>query len=415
MKFRSFLYCFLLIFQFISYTSINKRTNEVQKIGAWGPVNIKAKGGTDAYFLINKKNPGNQIDLLNNKNNGTLNLYPTFPLTIGDTYQLLDSHNETVLDNLQIQKPCLIYLNDPNGQPEIWKKCADNIPIQITKTGGKVQDYTASWSGDKIFFTAAHNSNSLDIWQIKSDGSEPNKIFECSDSKCSDLAYSPLTDTLAFVRTGDKQQIELLNLIDKSISNIQNSASDLNFSPNGQYLSFLNISSNELTIINLANMTRVTQPSGAGLVGEWSRDSHSILFGQLNYWGGIPDISIYKLEIDSGILTLLFSSQNQELEFWQPAFTGDQGIYLVAVRQSNSGSGKQLWLLNREGSVVKQITSDPLYHYSNPRWNSDYSELVFQRYPITTSTGLPQIITWNKAKDTFLISGTNATNPIWLP
>jgi hypothetical protein len=415
MRLKFIHYYLLLLILLISCTPITKVPIENQEIGAWGPIIYKTKATPDTYFLVEKELAGKKIEVKNINDNENFNLYPSVPLAIGDTYQLINSKNITVVDNIYVRKPCLIYLSDPNGRSEIWKKCADSNPEQITKTGGNVQNFTASWLGDKIFFTETHENNSIDIWKINPDGSEANNIYSCMDSGCTDLEYSPLTGKLAFIQTNNIQQIKVLNLKDLAITNIEDSASDLNLSPNGQYLSYLNSSSNELTIIDLSNMTRVVQPSSIGLVGDWAADSQSILFGQLNYWGGIPYSNVNRFEIKSGKLTPLFTSQNQEFEFFQPTFTGDPGIYLVSVRQSNSGSSKLFWLLNSIGEVVKEITTDPLYHYSFPSWNSDYSELVFQRFPNNTSVGSPQIVIWNKATNTFEVVSNNASMPHWLP
>jgi dipeptidyl aminopeptidase/acylaminoacyl peptidase len=416
MKFKSVLFSLLLLILLISCTPIDKKQIENQEVGAWGPIILQTKNASDSYFLINKKYPGNKIEVRDNIVNDHHFLYPLAPLALGSLYQLKINNNDaSILDNIYVRKPCVIYISNPNGQSEIWKKCQGGNPEQITKTGGKVQSFTTSWLGDKIFFASANETNSIDIWQIKPDGSEANNIFKCLDSECTDLKYSPLTGMLAFIQTNNVQQIKLINLNDQSITNIENSASGLNFSPDGQYLSFLNSSSNELKIIDLSNMSQVVQPSSAGLIGGWSKDSKSILFGQLNYWGGIPDMNVYRFEVKSGELNPLFSSQNQELEYSQPTFTGDPGIYLASVRQSNTGSNRQFWLLNSKGEAVKEITTDPLYHYSFPSWNSDYSELMFQRYPINTSSGAPQVVIWNKSTDSFVVVVNNATSAFWLP
>jgi dipeptidyl aminopeptidase/acylaminoacyl peptidase len=415
MNFRFVLCSYFLLILFNSCISSTKIVIDNKEIGALGPVITNKINGSGIYFLVNKKSPEKKVDLKKIDSGGFLNLYPTIPLTVGESYQLKNSNNETVLDNIHVRKPCLIYLSDPNGKPEIWKKCEDGNPVQITETGGRVQDFTVSWSGDKILFSAVNNLNSLSIWQIKPDESEPTKVFDCLESICTDLVYSPMTNMLGFIKTNDFPQIKLLNLNGQSITNIQNSASDIKFSPNGQYLSFLNYQSSELSIINLSNMKRIVQPSSAGLVGDWSNDSQSILFGQLNFWGGIPDVNVYKFDVETANISLLFSSQDKDLEYLHPSLTDAPGTYLVSVRQSNSGSGSQLWLINSEGMIIKEITKDPLYHYSFFSWNSDNTELVYQRYPINTSSGSPQIVTWDKKTDSFSIIANNAVKPYWLP
>ncbi len=162
-------------------------------------------------------------------------------------------------------------------------------------------------------------------------------------------------------------------------------------------------------------MKKIINQSGSGLVGEWARDSKAILFGELDYWGGIPGVKVNELDIPSGEVRLLLYDQDMIFEFYQPMYTRDNGVYLVSVRQRNTGPSEQLWLLKEEGGEIKKITNDPLYHYSSPNWNSDYSELVFQRYPINKTEAPPQIVIWDRNSDTFEVIAENAVKPFWLP
>ena len=416
MKFNSIYVYLLILLLLTSCTSINRYHNEEQEIGAWGPIVYKTNKASGVYFLTKEKQPDFKLEVKTIRINDQLFLYPSIPLKIGETYQLIKGGNsEPVVDDIKIRKPCLVYLGDPGGQSEIWKKCPGQEPLQLTKTDGKVQNLTVSRLGELIFFTVLNESNGADIWQLKPDGSGIKKLFDCSESTCSDLDFNPMTGKLAFVQTNDKQQIKILDLNDETMIDIMDSGFDLRFSPNGKYVSFLDNSSNELTIIDLFNMKRIAQQSGAGLVGEWARDSQAILYGQMDYWGGIPGVNVFSLDIKSGEIKPLLTSRNQELEFYQPAYTGESGVYLVSVRQRNTGSNKQLWLIKEGGKVVKEITDDSLYYYSSQSWNSDYSKLVFQRYPINSSDGIPQVVIWNQSSDTFQVIADNAAKPFWLP
>ena len=406
----------LILLLLTSCVSINRNHIDKQEIGAWGPIVYKTIKASNIYYLTQEKQPDIKLEVKTTRISDQLFLYPSVPLKIGITCQLIiDGNSEPVVNVFIVREPCLVYLGDPGGQSEIWKKCPSQEPLQLTKTDGKVQNLTVSRLGELIFFTVINESNGADIWQVKPDGSGTKKLLDCSESTCSDLDFSPMTGKLAFVQTNDKQQIKILDLNDETMIDNQDSGSELKFSPNGQYLSFLDKSSNELTIIDLFKMKRIAQQSGAGLVGEWARDSQSILFGQMDYWGGIPGVNVFSLDIKSGELKPLLTSRNQELEFYQPVYTGESGVYLVSVRQRNTGSNKQLWLIKEGGEVVKEIIDDSLYYYSSQSWNSDYSKLVFQRYPINTSDGVPQVVVWNQSPDTFQVIADNAAKPLWLP
>ncbi|MCJ7519471.1 MAG: hypothetical protein MUO42_07360 [Anaerolineaceae bacterium] len=415
MKFKSGVFLLLLLLVTSCAPKINSPF-DIQETGAWGPIVLKTNKAFSSYYLTQENNHDIKIEVKTKRNNDQLLIYPITPLRIGETYQLINFGNSApYVEDIRVREPCLVYQSDPGEKSEIWKKCPGQEPVQLSKTEGKVQDFTVSQSGEWIFFIAANEFDGTNIWMINSDGMEINKIFDCSDSTCSDLDFSPMIDSLAFIQTNSKPQVKILDLNSGYVNNIQRSGSDLSFSPDGKYLSFLEDLSNQLTITNLSDMKNIYLPSSAGLVGDWAKDSQSLLYGVLDYWGGIPGVKVFELNIESGESKLLFENQNQELEFYQPSFTGDSGIYLVSVRQRSAGPSKQLWLLNESGEGIKQITNDPLYHYSFPGWNSDFSELVFQRYPINKSDGAPQIIVWKRSSDTFQIIAENAAKPFWLP
>ena len=135
----------------------------------------------------------------------------------------------------------------------------------------------------------------------------------------------------------------------------------------------------------------------------------------MDYWGGIPGVKVFELNITSGEITPVLYDANQELEFYNPMYSMKDGEYLSLIRQRSTGPSKQLWLLREGAEGVKQITNDPLFHYSFPSWNSDYSELVFQRYPLNKAESNPQILIWNQSTDTFQVIAENASKPFWLP
>lgn len=415
MKFKSinFLLCTLFL---LTSCSILKNQNGGQEIGAWGPIAYKTNKPSGVYYLTQEKSPNIKLEVKSTQFRDQLFLYPSIPLQIGEIYQLMtDSNSEPALDDIKVREPCLVYLEDPSGNTEIWKNCPNQGPSQLTKTDGKVKDLTVSRSGDLVFFTTTNDLNGTNIWQIKPDGSGTDKLYDCSETTCSDLDFSPLIGSLGFIQTSEMPYIKILDINSGTITDIQGSGSDLRFSPDGQYLSFLDNLTNQLTIINLSNMKSISLQSGAGLVGDWAPDSQSILYGEFDYWGGIPGVKVFEFNIKSGELKQLLYDPNQELEFYQPTYTREAGVYLVTIRQRSAGASKQIWLLGEGAEGIKQITNDPLYHYSSLSWNPDYSELVFQRYPINTSDGKPQVVIWNQSSDTFQVIAENAANPFWLP
>jgi len=415
MKFR-FFYLLISILLISSCELQNNSQVDIQETGVWGPVVGKSLKPTGPYYLSSAENPEKIIAVKVIQSNKQFLFYPAVPMMVGETYQLFaEGKPEALINNIKIRQPCLVFIGDGGERSEIWQRCKGQEPRQVTRTGGIIEDISVPRTGDWIFFTLTNNSSGNEIWRVKPDGSKTERIFTCSEYVCSNLDFNPLAGILVFLQESDMPQIKMLDLKTGSINVLDGSASELKFSPDGKYLSFLDNLSDQLVIIDLGSMKKIINQSGSGLVGEWARDSKSILFGELDYWGGIPGVKVNELDILSGEVRLLLNDQNMILELYQPMYTRDNGVYLVSVRQRNTGPSEQLWLLKEEGGEIKKITNDPLYHYSSPKWNSDYSELVFQRYPINKTETSPQVVIWDRNSDTFEVIAENAVKPFWLP
>ena len=415
MKFRSGILLILLIY-LTSCSSIKNINFGKLETGAWGPIEIKSGNSADQFFFSPAESPEVKInvDVIQTDNESLV--YPVEALKIGAIYQLwTEGKSKPVIKNIRIRKTCIVYLVQSNESSALWKNCPSEETFRITKPGEMIEDFTVSPTGEWIFYTIKNDLGGNEIWQVRPNGDERKSVFDCSESKCFELDLDLFTSKLVFTQQRETQKIKLLDLQSGSESEIAGSGSELRLSPDGQFLSYLDDDSEKLTIINLASKHKITAQSEKGLMGEWARDSHSILYGEMEFWGGIPGVIVNEMEILTGETRPILYDLNNELEFYQPMYTRNNGIYLASVRLRSTGASRQFWLLREGAEGIKQITTDPLFHYSLPSWSPDFSKLVFQRFPISKSDGHPQVVVWNQDSDSFEVIAENASRPIWLP
>ena len=310
---------------------------------------------------------------------------------------------------------CILYINDPSDTSNLWIKCNDEEPRQLLENISNIEDYAVSGSGDLIFFSQKNDFGGSDIWQVNKNGKKLKKSVDCKELTCSEIAYNAVVKKIAYVELGKNPKVYIIDLATNTSISHPAMGTELRFSPNGEYLSFFDQKTNQLKVVKLENKTVIEQESATGLTGGWAEDSSRILFGKVNFWGGIPGFDVYTLSIEKGEVEPLFASQNQETEYYQPEFTEIEGVILVAVRERNSGSSRQLWLVTMNGEVLRKITEDLTYNYSSYQWNIDHSRLLFQRFPIGQSEGQPEIWVWNVESDSFSKIASNAARPQWLP
>lgn len=382
----------------------------------WGPIEVTSGKAASQLFYSTLESPEIRIKAEVIENNKHFLVYPAEPLKAGEIYLLKEEGRpKPVIKNIRIRKACILYLVHSNASSALWENCPDTEPFQLSKPDEAIEDYSISQSGELIIYTRFNDAGGNEIWQVNRDGTQRKMILDCSTSNCSNLGLDSFASKLVFIKKGLTQQIELMDLKTGNLIFIERSGSEISLSQDGRYLSLLDDGSGKLSVIDLENKNQITVQSGNGLMGEWARDSQSILYGEMDFWGGIPGVKVNELEIPSGEIKPILFDPSQSLEFYQPSYTHVKGIYLASVRLRSSGASRQLWLLREGAEKIKQITTDPQFHYSSPSWSPDYSELVFQRFPINKSDGHPQVVVWNQDSDTFRIIAENASKPLWLP
>ena len=62
-------------------------------------------------------------------------------------------------------------------------------------------------------------------------------------------------------------------------------------------------------------------------MGEWARDSHSILYGEMEFWGGIPGVKVNEMDIPSGEIKPIFMIQASRLSFTNPGIHVMKGSF----------------------------------------------------------------------------------------
>ena len=126
-------------------------------------------------------------------------------------------------------------------------------------------------------------------------------------------------------------------------------------------------------------------------------------------------MNIYSLEMNSGNVELILDSANQQIEYYNPTFFQSNEYMLTAVRGSDIGYARQLWLLNLNGDVKRQITKDYNYDHSAFRLNGDDSKLIYQRFALNQADSETELWVYDFQSDDFYMVAKNASDPRWFP
>ncbi len=302
------------------------------------------------------------------------------------------------------------------NEPEIWQFCEqENIPL--TQTQGEVVDFAVSRSGSWIVYAVRNEKGGTDIWKMDREGKNKEKIYACGEVTCNNLAIDYLGLKIAFYSQGPDGTLILFSLLDNQTILVERgNISNVDFSPNGQLLRYFKNKKGDLRVLDIKNMNLIlTLESDSDLIGSWRHDSSSFLFGTQNYWGGIAGIEIFEANVGrTGSFTKLFNGQELSINYFQPTYFSNEKL-AVLVRIGFNGNSKQIWVVDKDGEQIFELTNDHQYDHSALSWNSAEEKLAFQRYLLTSSDSLPEVWIWENTNNQFQLIAKNAAHAIWIP
>jgi len=400
---------------------IGSEEKSIPEIGAYGPLVL------DQNVLGN--DPLNEITLSFNEDiefeatiqEGKLIINFNQPLETGRVYTLTVERNVTINPKLtypfKIRQTCLVYIGNFSTQPAIWKKCDDQDAVQLTITAGRVFDLSVSRNGEWLAYIQQNDSGNHEIWRISRDAEREELLVECRDETCVDAVLDPNGENLAYAVYGSQNRLVVMNIQAGNTYTLQVKPANLQFSPDGKYMSFFDQNDSLLKILNMDSKEIVSFKSAIDLVGSWSNDSRQILFGVNDYWGGLAGVVVFEADISKGTAEQLFGPiENKYMyEYYQPQYTNNTDWLIVTVRDQTAGFGKQIWLIKQDGSEYFKISDDALNNYSSIEGDPSFSQIAFQRYKIGSSDTLPQVGIWNSTDNGFEVVSEDSIQPYWLP
>lgn len=407
---------FFIMWSISSCIGANGINISPEKIGSTGPILIEK---TWLPFIIDENISVQitpfvefKIDITDKE----LIVFPLKALRIGEEYVVkVTRDNSSYLHETIVQQPCLVYLGNITKEQEIWRFCGKE-KILLTQTGGRVVDYAASGSGNWIVYTVSNEKGGTDIWKMDKEGKNNTKVNVCGEFVCNSLAIDPLGFYIAFYSNRNKGELVLFSIHEKKEILIEKgNISHIDFSPNGQYLRYFSNTKRCLRIREIGNMNLIqTIESDSDLISSWSYDSSSFLFGKRNFGGGIPGIEIYETIVSTDKSTKLFDGQDSPLEYFHPTYFENENL-VILVRIGFSGNSKQIWVIDKEGEKIFEVTNDQQYDHSGLSWNYAEERLSFQRYLLTNSNSLPEVWIWESKANQFQLVAKNAAHATWIP
>jgi Tol biopolymer transport system component len=344
--------------------------------------------------------------------------------------------------SFSIGDPRLVYLYPADGPADLYMLDLGSGEIQqITDTPGSVLDFDVDHTGGVIYYTSSQGEGGSAIYRFDRLTGEVHPVLQCPQALCRYPRISPQGNYLAYERTdlsgNAYPQVWLIPLQGGGAN--QNANAPESFLADGtdqqtQYplwssngsLSYYNYTQSAFIAKNPGTESEVLFPSQTGIPGDWHPDGSSYVIPEifvedidqdsLADLENIPTSHLIRFDYPDGNTSNL--SQENNVEDANPVFSPD-GSKLAFGRKfldvPRWTPGRQLWMMNEDGSDAHPLTDDASYNHYDFAWSPAGDQLAYVRFDKDALTQPPEIwlINADGTNATRLITGGYA--PQWVP
>jgi dipeptidyl aminopeptidase/acylaminoacyl peptidase len=412
-----------------------------QNVGAWGPVSlvfpvdVDPKSAQQAIRIL-PETPGHF-----SWQGRTMLYWPEKPFQDGQQYELrLGSgffrQDGIVVRNsydwkFRIRPIRVIYLaratGVQSGELEILSLAGSPRPekLTLTKTGGKVIDFSTTRDGNQVIFSVLNEKGGADVWRVDRSGENQALVLACGMDRCDQPSWSPDAAWIAVRRMQQKApldaagQIEILGPIQgvkmPAADGMNMHGLDPEWAPVGSKLAFLDSDSKSIQVIDFDQNHRIVLPVQSGVMGSWSPTGKQFLYADLQQADVTVATNLFSADLSRGQVNPIPLQQKDLIDFSGPSMSPDGTEIAVGAHQVDGPIGRQLWFIHAENGKIQELTEDTQYSFSAFAWSPTGAMMIMQRYPLGSSDAVPEIVLWQAGISSLKTLAQNAVEPEWLP
>jgi Tol biopolymer transport system component len=292
----------------------------------------------------------------------------------------------------------LLYIAaDSNGWDQLFMQpLSGGQAVQLTSDSSGITGYSLSPDRKTILYTVFGTGGGTAIWALSADGTGRRLALDCPQSECNSPRWYPDGQKIAYDRLDNAQDATVPRFsiwwLDLGSGKTQPVFQDQSFasyapqfSPDGQWLSYISTADNTLIIFSLRDGHTLSVPLGlqAAIPQSWSPNGEALLFGREAQDGTSLHIQTYALSTHQTIDLGGPKGATDYSAAWSP-----DGQWIAIDRNIASDatqSNNQVWLVKPDGTQAHVLLKEPGASYSSLTWSPDARFLLYSRYVLDLS------------------------------
>ncbi len=353
-----------------------------------------------------------------------------------------------------------LQLEPESGISNIWSLLLDGSDARkLTDQLLGVNEFDVTTDGTRIAFSAIREDGGSDLMEIDVESLEIRALLACAGESCRSPTYSPDGGWLAFERRINDDELAsttvmLLNLDTNEQTPLPVSSNEVTHTPtwvpNGM-ISFVNETLRAVGWYDSESGLLDYAPDFAAEMGAWSPDGLWLVLSEIllqehthaevvatetpagtvspatettpspTVESAVSEQDVFfthLLRLNIANRALVELTDIQLVEDTAPVFS-PSGRQLAFGRKfvdaANWTPGRQLWLMQSDGSAPRQLTDEGLYNHAAFVWSPDEQTLVYMRFNVADFNAPPEIWAIDANGENARRLADGGALPHWLP
>lgn len=359
----------------------------------------------------------------------------TYAVTIDGT--LRNDQNRALKEPIrwtfQTGSPRILFISwGEDGTNQIYQaEVGENGRVYpLSQAASDVTDFLLSPDGSIILYTVYRDlDGGSDLWQMNSDGTEPNLLLDCEMAACSQAVWVPNSTRVVYERRtipadGAPPGLPRLWWLDvatgQTVPVFQDSqllGLGATISADGRWMSFVSPTDQGIQIYNLENGDGLFIPNRMGSPAAWNPDTNGLLVNDIqleadNQW----EVHLLEVDVETDEIVSLSGEMQLPVDDSMPVYSPDGQWVAFGRKEARTAMGRQLWIMQADGSNPYAVTNDPDVHYGPFLWSENGRFLIMQQYKLKEQFAQPNLMLYDTQTDTWQEIASPATQPFaWIP